>query len=313
VRPSPRAEALAAGATRPAEAVVRAAVTAVAGTVPTVSGSGPGVSRSEAARTVAARLDDLPPIGLADLVATADLQRRYDEKYVVHLADLVRVLARLGPAIRVLEVDGRRTTAYDTQYLDTPELRTYRDHVQGRRRRYKVRTRSYGDVGPTMLEVKLKGHRGSTIKHRLPRTGHGAEPLLTDERSFVAAALWGAYGWSAPPSLVPSARLRFLRATLVDVEAGERLTIDRGLAAEVAGQQVWFADDRVIVEVKSPVLRGATRRRLLDLGLRRGRISKYGVAIAAVRSDVPSAAWRRAVSTLAPSPDARPLGTDLRA
>lgn len=162
-----------------------------------------------------------------------------------------------------------------------------------------------------MLEVKLKGHRGSTIKERRPRSepsGRGTAPLEPDELAFVGSTLREQYGWPAPPLLTPSARLRFRRATLVDVEAGERLTVDRGLVADVCGRRVAFAHDQLIVEVKSPMLRGATRRRLLDLGLRPARISKYGVAIAAVRSDVPSADWRRTMRRLAPYPHPGPDG-----
>lgn len=85
--------------------------------------------RPAATGAIDATLDRLPPIGLPALVAMADLQRRYDEKYVVHLAELVSALGRLGPSVRVLEVDGHRATAYDTQYFDTPELRSYRDHA----------------------------------------------------------------------------------------------------------------------------------------------------------------------------------------
>ncbi len=248
-----------------------------------------------------ALLEGFPPIGLTELVALADLQRRYDEKYVVHLDDLARVLGRLSPSTRVLEVAGRRMTTYDTQYLDTAELRSYRDHVQGRRRRYKLRVRRYGDTGPAMLEVKLKGHRGSTIKHRRERAGRRGGALDQEERAFVAAALWESYGWPLPTTLGPSARLRFQRATLVDTEAGERLTVDVGLTAEVAGRRVAFDRSQAIVEVKSPTLRGPTRRRLLDLGLRPGRISKYGVAIAASRPEVPVAPWTLVLRALAPT------------
>jgi hypothetical protein len=250
---------------------------------------------------VRALLEGFPPIGLTELVALADLQRRYDEKYVVHLDDLARVLARLAPATRILEVVGGRLTAYDTQYLDTAELRSYRDHVQGRRRRYKLRVRRYGDTGPAMLEVKLKGHRGSTIKHRRQRAERRGGGLDEEERAFVAAALWESYAWPPPPTLGPSARLRFQRATLIDTEAGERLTVDVGLTAEVAGRRVAFDRSQAIVEVKSPTLRGPTRRRLLDLGLRPGRISKYGVAIAASRPEVSVAPWTLVLRALAPT------------
>jgi hypothetical protein len=254
-----------------------------------------------ASQTLGPLFKGFPTVSLPDLVALADLQRRYDEKYVIHVEVLARMLARLGPSTRVLEVDGRRATVYDTQYLDTPDLRSYRDHVQERRRRYKIRTRCYGDTGPAMLEVKLKGNRGSTIKHRRPRAERVGVTLAGEEQAFVTAVLRDSYGWSVPAPLGPAARLRFQRVTLVDVAAAERLTIDVGLIADVDGRRVDFDRTKAIVEVKSPVLRGVTRRRLLDLGLRPGRVSKYGVAIAAAQANVPAAPWRRVLRTLSPS------------
>ncbi|WP_230854391.1 VTC domain-containing protein [Arthrobacter terrae] len=74
----------------------------------------------------------------------------------------------LGKDFRALEIGPRRVFEYESVYFDTPELEQFRAHRQGRRRRYKVRTRTYVDSGLCMFEVKFKGQRGQTVKHRMP-------------------------------------------------------------------------------------------------------------------------------------------------
>src|SRR4051812_39589837 len=105
----------------------------------------------------------LAPIGLAELDRAAALRNRVDRKYVLRSDGLAVFTQSLASAFNVLEIDGRRTFTYRNVYFDTPELASYRAHVQRRRRRYKIRTREYVESGVRMIEVKLKGGRGETI------------------------------------------------------------------------------------------------------------------------------------------------------
>ncbi|MFC7744428.1 hypothetical protein ACFQXA_31035 [Nocardiopsis composta] len=50
----------------------------------------------------------------------------------------------------------------------------YRQHVQGRRRRFKARTRGYLDSGTASFEVKMEGARSATVKER---TAHPVDRL----------------------------------------------------------------------------------------------------------------------------------------
>ena len=79
-------------------------------------------------------------VGLDEVVSLAALQDRVDVKYLVPVADFVRLAERLADTHAALESDGRRAFAYRTTYFDTPELHTYRAHLQQRRRRYKCRS-----------------------------------------------------------------------------------------------------------------------------------------------------------------------------
>lgn len=110
-----------------------------------------------------ARLD---PVTLDDLVAEASLLARVDRKYVVPRTSLDAVLEALDPRTRVLEIAGARDFAYESVYFDTPDLLSFRMAAQPRRRRFKLRTRSYLDTGSSYLEIKTRGARGTTVKER---------------------------------------------------------------------------------------------------------------------------------------------------
>jgi len=123
-------------------------------------------SRSlESVTAVAAELDGAD---LDTVLVEAALQTRVDRKYLL-TPELFRELIRgLAGTFRVLDIDGRRVFGYESVYFDTASLDLFRAHRQGRRHRYKARTRTYVDSDACMFEVKLKGRRGETIKHRMP-------------------------------------------------------------------------------------------------------------------------------------------------
>jgi Domain of unknown function (DUF4956)/VTC domain len=126
---------------------------------------------SRVSAVVAGSVAGLPPASLAEVIERSALQARIEHKYLVPLERLAELAARLPDTYAVLEIDQLRGFAYESVHFDTPDLLTYRQHLQGRRRRYKVRTRAYLDSGDCMFEVKLKGRRAQTIKARLSYPG----------------------------------------------------------------------------------------------------------------------------------------------
>ena len=233
----------------------------------------------------------LPTIDLEALAASAALQRRFDRKYVVEMEALPGLLEALGRETHVLEVGGRRSSDYSSVYFDTPDLRTYRDHVQRRRRRFKVRTRHYGDPTSIMLEVKCKGRRGQTVKHRWAHPGADAKDLDQHAHRLVARALWEQYEVIPPSELRPLAETTFERITLVDVGSGERVTIDLDLTIFANGRSVRLGSSHAVVETKTPARHGSTTRALRSLGLRPEPVSKYCVGIAASHDSVRGNPW----------------------
>lgn len=117
----------------------------------------------------------MPAISLDELNALAALQTRRDRKYILSqdiATELVAWLASMDSreGARVLEIDGNRSSLYDSIYLDTPEMTCYRMAVQKNRRRFKVRRRTYMDSGQSFLEVKTKSASAQTVKDRVEWT-----------------------------------------------------------------------------------------------------------------------------------------------
>lgn len=258
---------------------------------------------------------DLAPVTLDELNDAAALQTRRDRKYVLTPDELDRLLAGLPPA-RVLEIAGSRSFAYDSTYFDTPDLDAYRLAATRRRRRFKVRTRTYVDTGSCFVEVKTRAGRGTTVKERQP---HDDADHLGVARAFVSDRLADA-GAPSAPVLTPTLRSRYRRTTLLLDDA--RVTLDTGLVWDLLGPcDAAPAVDRatghpaaaigglVVVETKTAAGSGPSSvdRLLWRAGHRPDRISKYATGLAVLRPDLPDMPWRRLVrrrlTTSLPAPD----------
>ena len=235
-----------------------------------------------AASLLAAAFADASPVSLSELEARAGLLERQDQKYLMPQASAAQLVAQLRPSFDALDIDGQRTFTYDSVYLDTPDLALYREHAQGRRLRWKVRTRRYGDGPLCFQEVKLKAARGATIKlrRRCAVTEHGwAGPDLL---AFVDGALPEHYGERLRHRLVPSLSSDYARSTLVASGGGERLTFDRALRViDSRGRRAGgLRKDLVLLEVKTGAGRSEVHRLLAARGVRPLSVSKYGVGVA---------------------------------
>jgi hypothetical protein len=245
------------------------------------------------AAAVAGAVAALPAVTLAEVTARAALQTRTDSKYLVPADRFAEMVARLGDRLSVLEIDELRGFAYESVYFDTPDLLTYRQHLQGRRRRYKVRTRAYLDSAECAFEVKLKGPRGETVKLRAPHPVDERTCLTPAARAFLADLLLERYGLQAPP-LVPTVTTFYRRTTLVDLAEGSRLTCDVDMTCTGGGRSAGGPARHVLVETKVPATGGgAADRALRALGVRPVGMSKYCVAVALLNPDLRANPWHR--------------------
>ena len=224
-----------------------------------------------------------PAVGLAELDAGAALRDRVDVKYVVPLAAFAALADRLLPTHAALEIDGRRAFAYRSTYFDTPELGAFRDHIQQRRRRYKCRSREYLDSGACAFEVKLKGPRGRTVKHRMAHDGHELSDAAV---AFLRECLDRAYGRPPDGALRPAVTVAYTRVTLAAPALGERLTCDFDLTFAGPGGAAGRLDPAMaIVESKSARGNALADKALRELGHRpQAACSKYCLGVALTRA-----------------------------
>jgi hypothetical protein len=229
-------------------------------------------------------------VGLGELQTSAALQDRMDSKYVISLADFATLAERLRGTHVALEIDGRRAFRYRTIYFDTRERRIFRDHVQQRRRRYKCRAREYVDSGLCLFEVKLKGPRGRTVKHRMAYDPMPPDDLSPPALAFLHDCLERAYGRAPDGKLRPALAVAYTRVTLAAPALGERLTCDFDLAFSAPdGASGRLAGDRVIVESKSAHGNATADRVLRSLGARpEADCSKYCLGVGYTNPDVNS-------------------------
>jgi hypothetical protein len=244
----------------------------------------------------------LASIDLEELVARAARQTRVDRKYVLPLAAADRLVAELGrtQGARVLETGGARDFGYASRYLDTAELTGYHLSARGRRRRFKVRRRTYLDSGDSFVEVKTRGTRGATVKQRVPDDG---DPLAV--ASFVDGVL-GATGHAGVRyrDLRPVLATAYRRSTLLLPATDDRVTVDTGLTWELPDGPALTLPGLAVVETKTGSGASAADRLLWRRGCRPARISKYGTGLAALRGDLPDNRWwpvlRRHFTSLTP-------------
>ncbi len=249
--------------------------------------------------TAPARLDALPTIDLDTLNTAAALQTRVDRKYILPADDLRVVLRQLPPETRVLEVGGERMLRYRSCYFDTPDLDSFHGAVHARRRRFKVRARTYVDSGDSFLEVKTRGGRSATVKDRVAVTDGGlgeigvryAAELLRDAGIPDASRL--------AQRLEPVLETRYRRVTLLlcdDRDEASRATIDVDLHWRDLGRASFDLPDTVIVETKSGSRPGGLDRALWRCGHRPANLSKYGTGLAALRPALPRNKWHRVLT-----------------
>ncbi len=174
------------------------------------------------------RLASFPAISLGEMDRVR-LQVRMDTKYAFPEGLLPTLLGPMHEQYRLLHTPTGLGTDYRTLYFDTPGLRHYLDHHNGRTFRSKVRFREYVGSALYFLEVKRKTGRGDTDKARMSVQGIPTA-MSAEQESFVR----NASGLSGPWE--PVLWNTFSRLTFVHRERAERLTIDRALAFDGNGR-----------------------------------------------------------------------------
>ena len=246
----------------------------------------------------AVALEGLAPVGLAELEETAALLARVDRKYLLPRAQIRLVLGLLPAGARVLEIRGRREFGYASTYFDSADLDLFSQAAHGRRRRMKIRTRTYLDSGGCWLEVKTSQH-GLTVKERRPRTAGTA--CLTAEDGCLISSNAHAIGIKMVPldRLVPVLDTCYRRVTIL-LPGNTRVTMDTGLEwVSRTGSRRRELSDWLIVETKGGTHPSMLDRQLWSLGHRPIRISKYATGMACLHPTLWRNRWARVLKRIA--------------
>jgi hypothetical protein len=231
-------------------------------------------------------LQQLRPVSLKDVVENAALMHRVDRKYLVSLDTARSLLAELADSHAVLQIAGRRSTSYRSTYFDTPAYSSSRSHVQGRRRRWKVRSRLYVEDQLCRIEVKTKNGRGATIKTVAPSTPGRYARLAGSEHEFVQNVLATPHPEVDVNALIPTAEVTYARVSLADVDAGTRVTFDWNLSATLHGGDAWIDENYLLIETKGGPVPARADRVLTGLRAFPRSFSKYVAATSLVRPDI---------------------------
>ncbi len=232
-------------------------------------------------------LERLEPVSLTEM-DSVKLMNRTDTKCIFSVNLLHSMLTDFSKNYRILFHSGTRTAFYKTLYFDTPDLKFYTDHQNGKEKRFKIRNRNYVESNLNFLEIKYKKY-GRTDKKRIKTSPfetnfHNTEKQfisdVTHERFVLKPVLWN----------------NFYRITLVNKTMPERVTIDLGLSFDMNGKKVGF-ENLVIGEIKqervnynSPIL-----NLLKKNGIRPSGISKYCLGIALLGQNVKRNAFKERI------------------
>ena len=210
------------------------------------------------------------------------LINRTDTKFMISREQLEHLLVSLNTNYRVLEVEGVCINRYKTLYFDTRDFLCYRQHHSGKRNRFKVRKREYVESHISFLEYKEKTNKGRTIKSRI-KLGEIADSLNERENAFIDERTHNHLNYE--PKLWNS----FERITLVDMHAGERLTIDTEIAFEMIDRKAGIPE-LVIIEVKRDENSGVSDvlRLLKHQLVRPESMSKYCLGVALLYPEMKS-------------------------
>ncbi|MDO4260414.1 MAG: polyphosphate polymerase domain-containing protein [Actinomycetaceae bacterium] len=243
---------------------------------------------------------DLSPISLEQLNRSAALLTRVDRKYILYADELPEILEAMSVDVRILDINGRRSHSYSSTYFDTDDLLSFRGTAHPRRRRFKVRTRTYSDSGQAYLELKTRGKGGATVKERvaIPLGVAQSGRLSPAMRRWVDTHIDPLVYEGVADYLSPTLLGNYQRATLL-ISGGGRATIDAELewhllaAGLEASREHLSLPEMVIVETKSGASPSSFDELLWQSGHRPARISKYATAMAAMVNGLPSNRWHR--------------------
>jgi|WetSurMetagenome_2_1015567.scaffolds.fasta_scaffold00548_13 hypothetical protein len=222
------------------------------------------------------------PIGL-DEMDSVNFMNRIDSKYLFNVCHLPALIDRLPGCYRILEIDNSRVFPYNTIYYDTEDYHLYNQHIVGKLGRYKIRVRTYELSGASYLEIKNKTNKGRTVKSRIREK---SETAVNEGKGFEF--IRDIIPDDSIKDLHPMLSNRFTRATLTNLEAKERITIDFNISFSCANGKNIELPYLAIAEIKRDKfsVMSPFYHEMKKMGIRESGFSKYCMGLSML-NDVP--------------------------
>jgi hypothetical protein len=169
---------------------------------------------------------------------------------------------------------------------------TYLHHHNGRRRRYKLRTRRYVVSDLSFLEIKEKSEKNNTKKVRM-QIDSLLDQLKSREKEFISR-----HSPYDPEQFTPKIFNTYKRVTLITPDFSQRITLDFDLAYERDGICIQLPNV-VIVELK--MIKRC--RSIFTVFMREMRIqptsfSKYCIGISLMYSQVKKNLFKQKIAKI---------------
>ena len=201
------------------------------------------------------------------------LMKRVDTKFILTESQLSEILFQIQEDYKILEIDGERLMEYSTLYFDTQNKNCYKDHHNGKAKRFKIRMRKYLVSDICFLEIKKKNNLGITNKTRT-RIKDFETILSSQSKEFISDSQINNL------LLEPVLYNNFNRMTLVNKYFSERVTIDSNLSFRLQGKEKKL-DKLIVIEIKQEGKRLNTtiNKALKSMSILPTNFSKYCIGI----------------------------------
>lgn len=227
-------------------------------------------------------LKQYQPINLSKMDEVA-LMERVDDKYTISYKALLNILENISSDYFCLEIDGKRSFTYQTEYLDTNDNILFKNHQNGKLNRYKIRFRDYIGSKKTFLEIKFKSNKRVTKKTRI------SIPFQEKNITKICKEFIEGETPYLTENLSVKVKNSFERITLVNLLSKERVTFDYNLQFSNPDIETKSKLDNVgIIEVKRE--KGNKKSQLLSIlkrkRIRPTRFSKYTIGSCLLDSNI---------------------------
>lgn len=186
---------------------------------------------------------------------------RVDTKYLFHFNDFASIINALSSSYTMVVFESKPSQIYSTVYYDSPDLKFYLAHHNGRGNRMKMRTRTY-ENGTSFFEVKQKTNKGLTLKERFSSSNE----MTT--------------------GLVKQLEVVYERVTLYDNAFQEKLTFDFNLQfncedTSIQYPEIVIAETKKMKNASSAFVEEMKRRKIASSSM-----SKYCLGMISLFDDI---------------------------